>query len=194
MCELFISQFKDDPEPFNKIIWSDKKSSKLNNMINQHNCVIFATVYEKQLNQPGITVWGALSSDGLLSPYFFNETVTKDNYFEMLNEYVSSQLQDRPDFNNLLFMQDGALPHYTKKVCDLLDILLVGWIGYRECIDWASHSCDLISMDFNVWRMMKNKKPRTLSQPQHSIKSMSSNKGHSIIFQQILRYPNTMTS
>ena len=56
--------------------------------------------YEQQLNQPGITVWGALSSDSLLGPYFFNETVTGDNYFEMLNEYVFPRLRDRPDFNN----------------------------------------------------------------------------------------------
>ena len=84
MCELFITQFKDDAEVFNMIMWSDEASLKLNGMINRHNCVIYATenphlTYEKQLNQPDITVWGALSSDGLLGPYFFDETTTGDN-------------------------------------------------------------------------------------------------------------------
>ena len=60
MCELFISQYKDDPEVFNKM-WSEEVSFKLNSMISRHHCVIYATenphvTYEKQLNQPGITV------------------------------------------------------------------------------------------------------------------------------------------
>ena len=151
MCELFISQFKDDPELFNKIMCSDEASFKLNSLINRHNCVIYATenlhlTYEKQLNQPGITIWGALSSDGLLGPYFYNETVTGNNYFEMLNEYVFPRLRDRPDFNNLLFMQDGAPPHYAQKVCDLLDTFSVDWIGRRASIDWAPRSCYLTPM------------------------------------------------
>ena len=39
----------------------------------------------------------------------------------MLNEYVFPRLRDRPDFNNLLFLRDGAPPHYAKKVRNLLD-------------------------------------------------------------------------
>ena len=119
-CEFFISRFKDNPELFNEIMWSDEASFKLNGMINPHKCVIYATenphlTYDKQLNQPGITVWAALSSDGLLGSYFFDETVIGNKYFEMLNE----RLRDRPDFNNLLFMQDGAPTHYAKKIRDL---------------------------------------------------------------------------
>uniref|UniRef100_A0A0L8G0U6 Tc1-like transposase DDE domain-containing protein n=1 Tax=Octopus bimaculoides TaxID=37653 RepID=A0A0L8G0U6_OCTBM len=57
-------------------MWSDEASFKLNTMINCHNCVIYATenphlTYEQQLNQPGVTVWGALSPDGLLGSIFF---------------------------------------------------------------------------------------------------------------------------
>ena len=42
-------------ELFNKIMWSDESSFKLNGMINGHSCVIYATenphlTYEKQLN------------------------------------------------------------------------------------------------------------------------------------------------
>ena len=90
---------------------------------------------KKQLNQLGITAWGAFNSDGLLGPYFFNETVTGHNYFKILNEYVSLQLQDRPDFNNLLCIHNGAPPHYAKKARDLLDTSPVGWIGCRGSID-----------------------------------------------------------
>ena len=78
------------------------------------------------------------------------------------------------DFNNLLFIQDGAPPHYAKKVCDLLNALPAGWIGRRGFIDWAPRSCDLTPMNFGIRGMMKGKvfraKPRTLSQLQASIK------------------------
>ena len=70
----------------------------------------------------------------------------------MLNEYVFPQLQDRPSFNNLLFMQDGAPLHYAKKVRDLLDALPAGWIGHRGSIDWAPRSCGLTPINFNIWK------------------------------------------
>ena len=54
-------------------------------------------------------------------------------------------------------MQDGASPHCTKKVGDLLDTLPVGWIGHRRPIDWAPRSCDLMPMDFSIWEMIKHK-------------------------------------
>ena len=72
-------------------------------------------------------------------------------------------------------MQDGAPPHYAKKIRDLLDTLPTGWIGRSGSTDWASRSCDLTPMDFSILKMMKDKvfrrKPRTLSQLQASIKS-----------------------
>ena len=88
----------------------------------------------------------------------------------MLNECVFPRLRNRPDFNNLLFMQDSASPHYAKKVRDLLDALPAGLIGHS----WP-RPCDLTPMDFSIWGMMKDKvfrgKPRTLSQLQAFIKS-----------------------
>ncbi|CAI9738112.1 XP_014784835.1PREDICTED: uncharacterized protein LOC106879674 [Octopus vulgaris] len=175
MCQLFISLFENYPQLFNKIMWSGEASFKLNGMIKRHNCVIYATEnpHYEPLNEPGVTVWGALSSDGLLGPYFFNETVTGDNYFEMLNKYVFPQLRDRPDFNTLLFMQDGAPPHYSEKVHDLLDTLPAGWIGRRGTVEWAPRSCDLTPMDFSIWGMMKDRvfksKPTTLDELQAAI-------------------------
>ena len=185
MCEQFINQHDNDPALFNKIMWSDEASFKISGMINRHNCVIYATenphlTFEKQLNQPGITVWGALSADGLMGPYFFQDTVNSDRYYQMLNEYVFPQLRNRPDFNTLMFMQDGAPPHFARRVRDLLDTLPAGWIGRRGTVEWAPRSCDLTPMDFSVWGMMKDPvyktKPRTLDE----LKAAITNEFHTI--------------
>ena len=69
----------------------------------------------------------------------------------MLNEYVFPRLRARPDFNNLLFTQDDAPPHYAKHVRDLLDTFPGGWIGHKGSIDWVPRSFDLISIDFSMW-------------------------------------------
>ncbi|XP_036362961.1 uncharacterized protein LOC118765318 [Octopus sinensis] len=66
-CQRFISQFDNDSQLSNKIMWSDEASFKLNSMINHHNCVIYTTenpnlTYEQRLNQPGFTVWGSSQS------------------------------------------------------------------------------------------------------------------------------------
>ena len=60
----------------------------------------------------GITVWGVLTSNGLIGPFFFDETVNAQNYEEMLKTKLWPLLRDRQDVNELLFQQDGAPPHY----------------------------------------------------------------------------------
>ena len=84
---------------------------------------------ETQLKQPGVTAWGAISTEGLISLYFFNETVDGTNYQDMLSKYVLPQLQKHSDYNSLIFMQDGVPPHYANSVRNLLNTLSGGWIG-----------------------------------------------------------------
>ncbi|CAF1346412.1 unnamed protein product [Adineta ricciae] len=35
-----------------------------------------------------VTVWADLSSQGVMGPYFFDGTVTSQNYMEMLSDYL----------------------------------------------------------------------------------------------------------
>ena len=54
-------------------------------------------------------VWYGLSSKGLFSLYFFDETVTGSAYRQMLVDYAWSQLQGK----RLYFQRDGVAPHYV---------------------------------------------------------------------------------
>ena len=96
----------DDPDIINKIVWTDEASFKLNGHVNRHNCVYWADenphkVIEKQNKIPGVTVWGGISSDGIIGPIFFDGTVNGNNYLHMLQTAVVPQLRQRDDFNEL---------------------------------------------------------------------------------------------
>ena len=76
--------------------------------------------------------------------------VNGTNYHYMLSNYVLPQLQQRPDYRLVIFMQDRTPPHYANSVKDLLNTLPVGWIGRRDTIKWAPKSPDLTPLDFFV--------------------------------------------
>jgi len=83
-----------------------------------------------QLNQPGVTVWGALSSEGVLGAVFFDGTVHGNSYLNMLHNVVMPQLRTRANFAELYFQQDGATPHYVLLVRSYLDnVFPLHWIG-----------------------------------------------------------------
>ena len=85
---------------------------------------------QSQLNQPGITVWDALSSEGVLGPVFFDGNVDGNNYLNMLSDVVVPQLRTRANFAELYFQQDGATPHYVLLVRSYLDnVFPLHWIG-----------------------------------------------------------------
>jgi hypothetical protein len=114
-----------------------------------------------------ITVWGALSSEGILGPVFFDGTVDGNNYLNMLCNVEVPQLRTRANFAELYFQQDGATPHYALFVRNYLDnIFPLHWIGQRGSTDWPSRSPLLTPMDFIFWGIVKNKvherKPQTV--------------------------------
>lgn len=75
-AEMFLNKMEQDSNFIDNIRWSDQATFKLNGHINRHNCVYWAeqnphVIIERDVNLPGVTVWAALSSHSLISPYFF---------------------------------------------------------------------------------------------------------------------------
>lgn len=58
-------------------------------------------------------------------------------------------------FENLIWQQDGAPPHYAIIVRSILNDSFNEWIGRRGTWDWPPRSCDLTCMDFGVWGIIK---------------------------------------
>ena len=172
-CETLNDfSLNEDPEILNKIIWSDEATFKLSGHINRHNCVYWShenphLVLEKQNKQPGVTVWGAISTRGVIGHVFFDGTVNGENYLEMLRNFLLPALQARNDFAELYFQQDGAPPHYSLAVRAFLNQEFPQrWIGRRGSIEWPPRSPDLTPMDFFLWGVLKeqvySRNPKTI--------------------------------
>ena len=153
-CEVFLNQLREDENLVNKIIWTDESSFKLNGIVNRHNCVYWATnnphvKMEQVLNLPGITVFAGILSAGILGPFFFNGTVTENEYLRMLNEMVWPIVNHRADINEVIWMQNGAPLHYDVRVQLWLDEHFLGrWIGRRGPIERPARFPDLTPSDF----------------------------------------------
>ena len=144
----------EEQDILDKIVWSDEASFKLSGHVNRHNCVYWASenphlIMERQNKEPGVTVWGGISSGGVIGPIFFDGAVNGENYLEMLNNVVLPYLRQREDFNELYFQQDGAPPHYALNVRTFLhQTFPQRWFGRRGSIEWPPRSPDLTPMDF----------------------------------------------
>lgn len=172
LCEILKHMFEDDPTSVDRIMWSDEAVFKLNGQINKHNCVYWNSenlhhTLEKSVNLPGLTVWCAISSQGIIGPYFFDATVTGDSYLDMLQNWFWPQVAQQA--GEIYFQQDGAPPHYSRSVRQWLDDKFPGaWIGRRGPIEWPARSPDLTPCDFFLWGFLKNivygRNPRTIDQ------------------------------
>ena len=168
-AETFLQLVHEDAAFIDNVWWSDEASFKLNGHINRHNCVYWADenphkIVEKEVNLPGVTVWAAISSSGLIGPIFFEGTVTSENYLVMLQTHFWPKMRGNP---NCYFQQDGAPPHYGLAVRRWLDDNFRGrWIGRRGAIEWPARSPDITPPDFFLWGILKDmvyrEKPRTL--------------------------------
>ena len=58
---------------------------------------------------------------------------------------------------NIIFQQDGALPHWGLIVRAALDAHFLGrWIGRDGPIAWPPHSPDITPLDFFLWGYVKD--------------------------------------
>ena len=173
-CEIIRNQISDEQDLLDKIIWSDKTCFKFSGHVNRHNCVYWADenphlTIRFQLNQSGVTEWGALSSEVVLGPVFFDVTLDGNNYLNMLRDVVVPQLRTKAHFAELYLQQDEETPHYALLVRNYLGNLFpLHWIGRRGSIDWPPRSTDLTPMNIFLWGVVKNKvydgKPQTVDE------------------------------
>ena len=118
-CETMRDMIANEDEDFlNKIVWSDEACFKLSGRVNRHNCVYWTAqnpheVLQKQQKDPGVVVWGGISSDGLIGPFFFDGTVNGANYLEMLETYAVPQLRHIWEMNSKKCISCKTAPRLT---------------------------------------------------------------------------------
>lgn len=160
-CEWFLDAADQDPTLLDQILWSDEATFYLNGHVNRHNCVYWSDtnphyVIEQELNAPGVTVWRGIWSHGVVGPYFFESTVTSDNYLQMLRNSIIPVVEEHQNFETMIWQQDGAPPHYGQRVREYLDDTFAQWMGRRGTIEWPARSPDLTPCDFSLWGIIKD--------------------------------------
>ncbi len=124
-CEYYLS----------KIVFSDECTFRLNGIVNRQNVRIWGTECPNVMNEvprygEKVIVWCAVSKYRVIGPYFFDEeTVTGENYRNMLQRY------GLPRLNRLrfpyIFQQDGATSHFLFRQ-DIYWIILARMDGLAE--------------------------------------------------------------
>ncbi|GFX63234.1 transposable element tc3 transposase [Trichonephila clavipes] len=208
----FLARLQVDPEwPWN-ILWTDEAHFHLDGSVNTHNCRIWETdnphcTLRVPLHSPKVTVWCGFSASFILGPYFFEElgaggpvtcSITGQRYASLLRNKIIPDLQARQCLSRIIFMQDGAPPHITRCVTDVLKHHFTEErvISRQFRHLWPPRSPDLSPCDFWLWGPLKQlvscDQPNTLPDLKDSISrhvlNLSQNTLRSTVEHAILRF------
>lgn len=109
---------------FNDIIFSDEAAFHTNGCVNRNNVRIWESqhpheTFEKERDSPKLNVWGGLSREEMIGPFFFAEKTTNGNvYLDLLQKYYFPQLGEMEDANSLNFSTKEHL-HIIKQLFEV---------------------------------------------------------------------------
>ena len=159
-----IERISSHPDYLSFVTFSDEAHFHLDGRLNKQNCRFWSKsnpnwTNEEALHSPRTTVWAALSKNCTYGPFFFDQNVTSDMYLQMLHEKFWPQVEEKGLQESIVFMQDGAPPHWGLNVRHFLDEQLPNrWIGRgSQSMPWPPRSPDLTPCDFFLWGFVKSK-------------------------------------
>lgn len=149
--------------------FTDEAHFTLSGHVNKQNHRFWAEenprIFETTRMKPKrISVWCAIGAKGIFGPIFFDHNVTGASYRKMLLEEFIPYAQALDAVDNNWFMQDGALPHRTNDVFDVLDhhfprrVIALDFPDRRDGgLDWPPYSPDLNPCDYFFWGYLKDR-------------------------------------
>ena len=112
---------------------------------------------KKEQGAARLMVWLGVWNQTFVGPFFFDGTVTGDNYLNMIANEMMPHLHalgGPPEW----FQQDGAPPHFAHQARHFLDDQFPDhWIGRGGPVEWSPRSPDLNPLDFSIWGLLKDK-------------------------------------
>ena len=80
-----------------------------------------------------------------------------ERYLNVLEATLIPRLDEIDQGQAMIFMQDGAPPHYATSVRNFLNDEIPGrWLGHRGPHEWPARSCDITPCDFFLWGWAKD--------------------------------------
>ena len=117
--------FENNKMSNEKILFSDDAHFYLHEYVNKQNMIIWGSenphVPLVNPHHPTrISVWCAISSRGIYGPWFIEGNVNSQNYKSLLEKEFIPFCQGMDCLVGYWFMQDGARPHHTQDVFQML--------------------------------------------------------------------------
>lgn len=169
-CNWFLEKCADCPLFLSNIWWSDEAHFHLHGLVNRQNFRFWGDsppedVLQVPLHSAKVTVWCALSAQGVIGPYFFEDdagatvTVNAKRYKEVLQRFWRALQTKCPDtLTSQWFQQDGAPPHTARDTLAWLDLRMESrLISKGAAVEWPAHSPDLSPLDFYLWGYLKSR-------------------------------------
>jgi hypothetical protein len=158
-----LSRIANNPKHLENLTFSDEAHFHIDGNVNRHNHRYWAPTNphwstEKGLHSPKTTVWAAISRKKVYGPFFFDQTITSERYLEMLQQSFYASLTRR-EKQTMIFMQDGAPPHWGLTVRAWLnDKFQQRWMGRGSPnMPWPPRSPDVTPCDYFLWGFIKSR-------------------------------------
>ncbi|KAK2954616.1 putative transposable element tc3 transposase [Blattamonas nauphoetae] len=171
----------EDETLIDRIWFSDECSFDLTKTVHTHNATYWASTnphyHVEHLNSGlPVNVFAAISSQGILGPYFFAEKNAGVVYRSLLTEFFFPALRGRSHFDTQYFMQDGASPHTAIDTRTKLNQTLPNrWIGMYGPMEWPARSPDMTPCDYFLWGPLTDKvyasSPDTIEELKNAIRT-----------------------
>lgn len=174
--EVMLAWKEESPNLFNNILWSDEAVFHVGGFVNRHNCHWWSAekpgtsfCIERMQTRPKLTVWCGFTANRFIGPFILHATMNSERYLNMLQTVVWPEVSAWDEVDDIIFMQDGATPHYANTVRDWLNTRFTDkWIGRGGPHHWPARSPDLTPCDFFLWGWAKEevykRNPKTLQE------------------------------
>jgi hypothetical protein len=88
-AEEWLTKLEEDPQLERSVVWTDEAKFHLSGSVNRHNCVYWRTSnrnVEVEYNDksPSVMVWGGVTYQGAIGPFFFEDGVSGEYYLELI--------------------------------------------------------------------------------------------------------------
>jgi hypothetical protein len=158
-----LQLINQNQELVNNLLMSDEAHFHLSGIVNKQNFRYWSAtnpieLNERSLHSSKVTVWCAISSFGIIGPYFFEDereravTVTGPHYVHMLENFLGPELARNPVTEETFFQQDGSTSHTARDSMAAVRNLFPNHVISRYGdITWPARSPDLSACDFILW-------------------------------------------
>lgn len=163
-CETMLRRQRQDPEFFNKILWTDESRFERTGLFNIHNYHTWATENPHAVRDSSfqhrfsVNMWSGILNGELIGPFELPSRLNAEAYnnflkndLPLLLEEVNLELR-----RTMVIQNDGAPCHYATQVRNYLNETYPNrWIGRNGPIRWPPRSPDLNPIDFFIWGYYK---------------------------------------